>query len=79
MYQRSWYYPNRSLFAVELRGQSVHVSRSYDDVTILNDHGEVLEWRLSDEEWWQILSEAQSRDIETDFWGYDVPEPNDTP
>jgi hypothetical protein len=61
-------------FTIKLRDQLITVVETNDDVSLLGEDHKDIEWRITDDEWFEILAEAESRGHETDFWAYDPPE-----
>ncbi|MBS0422527.1 MAG: hypothetical protein JSR66_32770 [Proteobacteria bacterium] len=61
-------------FTIKLRDQLITVVDTNDDVSLLGEDHKDIEWRITDDEWFEILAEARSRGYETDFWAYDPPE-----
>jgi hypothetical protein len=58
------------MFTLQLRGEIVRVRVQNDDVLLFSEDGTRRGWRLTDEEWEAILSEAASQGYETDSWAY---------
>jgi hypothetical protein len=61
-------------FAVVLRGQTVGVCESQDEVSLVDGDGKTLAWHLADEEWDSILIAAISHGVEYESWHYAMSE-----
>jgi hypothetical protein len=67
----AWNSGEHGLFNIILRGQRVSIDSDRLDKLIIKDaDGNVLPWKLTDDEWREFYDTADFLGIETDYWGY---------